>query len=355
MYLALLAFGTAFFITYFSIPAIINLSLVKKLYDLPDERKRHNARIGSLGGIAIFSGFIFAFIFFTHKLYYPQLNSLLAGSLILFAIGIKDDLYPLTPFKKFGGQLAAAIIVIIQGDIRIQSFYGLFDIHNLDYYTSVALSIPLFLLLINSFNFIDGINGLAGSIGVVVISTFAWFFYLMGETLFLIMCLAYVGALLAFLRYNFGNARIFMGDSGSMVLGFIITVISIFFVQKSVYFVPNIFFAISSAVFGFAVLIIPIFDTMRVIAIRVFILKRSPFAADRNHIHHALLDIGLGQMQATLILVGTNVFFIILALLLQDVVVPKFQMIIYIILALGLSQIPFIIKRKRKKKLQAAR
>ncbi len=350
MYLALLAFGTAFFITYFSIPAIINLSLVKKLYDMPDQRKRHNARIGSLGGIAIFAGFIFAFIFFTHELYYPQLNSLLAGSLILFAIGIKDDLYPLTPFKKFGGQLAAAIIVIIQGDIRIQSFYGLFDIHNLDYYTSIALSVPLFLLLINSFNFIDGINGLAGSIGVVVISTFAWFFYLMNETLFLIMCLAYVGALLAFLRYNFGNARIFMGDSGSMVLGFVITVIAIFFVQKSVYYQPNIFFAISSAVFGFAVLIIPIFDTLRVVIIRVFVLRRSPFAADRNHIHHALLDIGLSQIQATVVLISTNVLFIALALLLHEIMAPKYQLMIYITLAFALSQIPFLIKQRQKKK-----
>ena len=317
---------------------------------MPDDRKRHSARIGSLGGIAIFSGFIFAFILFTNQLYYPQLNSLLAASLLLFAVGIKDDLYPLTPFKKFGGQLAAAIIVIIQGDIRIQSFYGLFDIHDLDYYTSIALSIPLFLLLINSFNFIDGINGLAGSIGVVVISTFAWFFYLMGETLFLIMCLAYIGALLAFLRYNFGNARIFMGDSGSMVLGFIITVIAIFFVQKSVYYEPNIFFAISSAVFGFAVLIIPIFDTLRVIFIRVFILKRSPFAADRNHIHHALLDIGMSQVQATLTLVTVNGFFIALAMLLHETVVPKFQLLIYLILAFGLSQIPFIIKQRQKKK-----
>ncbi len=297
MYLGLLAFATSFLITFFSIPAIVNLALVKKLYDRPDARKTHAHRITALGGVAIFAGFLFAFIFFTHQLYYPQLNSILAASLILFAIGIKDDLYPLTPLKKLGGQLAAALIVTLQGNVRLESFYGLFGIGALPYLVSIAFTVLAFLWLMNSFNFIDGINGLAGSLGVLVIAVFGWYFYRMGEVLFVILCLSYIGALLAFLRYNFGRARIFMGDSGSLVLGFIVAVIALFFIQKSVNFQPNIFFAISSAVFAFAVLIIPIFDTLRVVLIRVFILKKSPFAADRNHIHHTLLDIGLNPIQ----------------------------------------------------------
>lgn len=349
MYLALLAFVTAFLIAYFSVPRLINLSLLKKLYDNPDQRKVHGRRITALGGIAIFGAFSFSFIFYTHQLYYPQFNSILAGALILFAIGVKDDLYPMVARKKFAGQVIAALIVVLQGNVRIMNLYGLFGIHEISYVTSVAISMVLFLFLINSFNFIDGVNGLAGGIGVVVISTFAYFFYRMNEVLFVILCLSYTGALLAFLRYNFGKGRIFMGDSGSMVLGFIITVISLFFIQKSVSFEPNIFFAISSAVFAFAVLVIPVFDTLRVVLIRMFILRRSPFSADRNHIHHALLDIGLSQTQVTSILIATNLLFVFLALLLHNNVTPKYQLLIYTLLATGLSQIPFLIKKQRKK------
>lgn len=353
MHLALLAFVTAFLITYFSVPALINLSLLKKLYDNPDQRKIHGRRITALGGIAIFGAFSFSFIFYTSELYYPQFNSILAGALILFAFGVKDDLYPLTPFKKFGGQLLAALIVVWQGNVRLVSLYGLFGVHDLSFAISIVLSVLLFLFLINSFNFIDGINGLAGGIGVVVISTFAWFFYRMNEVLFVILCLSYIGALLAFLRYNFGKGRIFMGDSGSMVLGFVITVITLFFIQKSVSYQPNIFFAISSAVFAFAVLIIPVFDTLRVVLIRSIILRRSPFSADRNHIHHALLDIGLSQIQATSILLASNILFIALALAFHENVTPKIQLIIFAVLAGGLSQIPFLIKRDQRKQAGA--
>lgn len=349
MSLALLAFLTSFGICFFSIPAIIQLSLIKKLYDLPDERKIHGRRITALGGVAIYAGFLFTFIFYTHELYYPQLNSILAGSLILFATGVKDDLYPTTALKKLGAQLLAALIVVIQGDVRIQSFYGLFGIHNLEYITSVIMSIFLFLVLINSFNFIDGINGLAGTIGIVVLGTFAYYFYLMNEVLFLILCLSYIGALVAFLRYNIGNARIFMGDSGAMVLGFVTTVITLFFIQKSVYYEPNIFFAISSAVFAFAVLIIPVFDTLRVVCIRVIMLRKSPFHADRNHIHHALLDIGVSQFKTVMILALVNLFFIAMASFFHGLINPKYQLIIFLVVAFALSQIPFLIKVRLKK------
>ncbi len=349
MHLALLAFITAFLITYFSVPALINLSLLKKLYDKPDHRKLHGRRITALGGIAIFGAFSFSFILYTAGLYYAEFNSILAGAFILFAIGVKDDLYPITPVKKFAAQLIAALIVVVQGNVRMVSLYGLFGVHDLSYTVSISLSIILFLFLINSFNFIDGINGLAGGVGVLAISTFAWFFYRMNELLFVILCLSYIGALLAFLRYNFGKGKIFMGDSGSMVLGYVITVITLFFIQKSVTYEPNIFFAISSLVFAFAVLILPVFDTMRVVLIRVLILRRSPFSADRNHIHHALLDIGLTQIQATSVLLGANLFFIILGLTLHETITPKYQLIIFALLAGILTQIPFLIKQKRKK------
>lgn len=345
MWTPLLSLILAAILSYFAIPPIINLSLLKKLYDKPDERKLHDRRTAALGGIAIFGAFLFSFVFFTNKIPYPQQNSILCAYIILFASGIKDDLFPLSPIKKLVTQLLAVLIVVLQGDVRIESFYGLFDIHELSYLGSVSVSIVTFLLLINSFNFIDGINGLSASLGIVTLCTFAYWFWKMEASLFLILCLSYTGALLGFLPYNFKKkAKIFMGDSGSLILGFNLALITIFFIQKSVVHVPNFFFAISSAVYAYAILIIPVFDTFRVIVIRI-IKGRSPYFPDRNHIHHALLDLGISHRMATAVLVLTSLFFVALAGFLKDSMSPKYQLIIFTLLMSVLSQIPFFLKR----------
>ncbi len=346
-YNAILSFFTALLITYFSIPSIINLSLIKKLYDQPDHRKVHGRRIAALGGISIFGGMMFSFIFFTNTLYYPQLNSILAALIILFVTGIKDDLFPLVPYKKFLAQLTAVFIVTIQGNVRIVSLYGLFDVYFLPYWLSLAISVIFFLGIINSFNFIDGINGLAAGVGTIVSVTYAYWFWVMGEELFLILSLCLTGSLLAFLRYNLVRAQIFMGDSGALVLGFLAAVLTVYFIQQSQSFRPNIFFEIAAMVYAFALLIVPIFDTIRVVIIRIF-KGRSPFAADRNHIHHVLLDIGMTHLQAAFTLFTVNVFFVVLTFSLKGVINPKYQLILILLLALGLSQIPFFIKKKRK-------
>jgi UDP-GlcNAc:undecaprenyl-phosphate GlcNAc-1-phosphate transferase len=339
---------TAFAITYFSIPAIIRLSLVKKLYDKPDARKQHPERIAALGGVAIFGGMIFSFVFFTFHLPNPALNSIIAALIVLFVTGVKDDIFPMVPYKKFLGQLVAVLIVTFQGDVRLKSLYGIAGIWGVPDWLSLVLTGLFFLAIINSFNFIDGINGLAAGIGIVVCGTFAWYFELMEEPLFLILALSLTGALIAFLPYNLLKAKIFMGDSGAMVLGFLSAVLTVYFIQRSEQFRPVIFENIEAMVFAFAVLIVPIFDTLRVVFIRVFLLRRSPFAADRNHIHHALLDIGFSHLKATLTLVGLNVLFIFMALWGNAQGVPaKFQMLAIILTAILLSQIPFVIKHRK--------
>lgn len=348
-YIPALAFLAAFVITYFSIPAIIRLSLVKRLYDLPDERKKHNTRISPLGGMAIFGGMIISFVFFTAHLANPALNSVLVALFILFITGVKDDLYPLTPYKKMIGQLLAVSIVIFQGNIRFESMYGLFDIFELPYWISVVISYFFFLGIINSFNFIDGINGLSSGIGIVVSITFAIWFYYLDEQLFLILSLAIAGSQLAFLPYNLVNARIFMGDSGSMILGFLAALLTIYYLQANERFSDSVLLHIDAMVFTLAVLIIPIMDTVRVIFVRLFILRRSPLKADRNHIHHVLLDIGLTHVQATLILLTMNVFFILLTYFLNEYIRAKYLILTISLLAILLSQIPFYIKTKRKK------
>jgi UDP-N-acetylmuramyl pentapeptide phosphotransferase/UDP-N-acetylglucosamine-1-phosphate transferase len=358
-YIPALAALTSFVITYFSIPAIIRLSLAKGLYDKPDGRKKHGTRISPLGGMAIFGGLLISFVFFTAHLANPALNSVLVGLFILFITGVKDDLYPLSPFKKMIGQLLAVSVVVWQGKIRLLSFYGLFGIWELPYGISIAISLFLFLAIINSFNFIDGINGLSSVIGVIVSLTYSYWFWYSNDVLFLILALCIAGALLGFMRYNLLKAQIFMGDSGSMVLGFFAAMLTMNFLKINEA-LPNeqmFFIHLAALVFAFSILIIPAVDTLRVVFLRVVIKKRSPFAADRNHIHHALLDIGLSHLQATLVLASVNVFFILLTWLLNPVLRAKFIFILIFLLAIALAQIPFLIKQnqKRKARLKADR
>ena len=350
LYSALAALVTSFGITYYFVPAIIRLSKAKGLYDQWDERKNHLEATSPLGGMAIFSGLIISFVFYSASLRNPALNSVLVGLFILFLTGVKDDLYPLQPYKKFFAQLLAVCIVVFQGDVRLESFYGLWDVWTLPYWISAALSVLFFLAIINSFNFIDGINGLSSSIGLVVSLTYAYWFWYFGDTLFLILALSIAGALLAFLRYNLWKAKIFMGDSGSLVLGFFAGLLTINFLKQNE-LLPNsemVFLHLAAVVYAFAILIIPATDTLRVVFIRVIIKRSSPFRADRNHIHHALLDIGLTHFKATLTLAATNAGFVAVVWLLNPYLRAKYIFVIIFALALLLSQIPFLIKQKQK-------
>ena len=344
-----LSFFLAFGITYFSIPAIIRLSLVKKLYDLPDHRKQHGARISSLGGMAIFGGLIISFVFCSAHLVNPALNSVLVALFILFITGVKDDLYPLVPYKKLLGQLLAVGVLIFQGNVRLSSFYGLFGINELPYEVSVLLSAIFFLGIINSFNFIDGINGLSSGLGFLVSLVYAFLFYYLQENLFLVLALSIAGAQLAFLRYNLFNARIFMGDSGSLILGFLVALQTIYFLQANEQAEVVLLRKIDALVFALSIIIIPVMDTVRVVLWRIFVLKRSPFAADRNHIHHALLDIGLSHAQATFWLVGVNALIIILTYWANQYIRASLLLVLLVLISLLLAQIPFYIKRKQKK------
>ena len=343
---------TSFLLTYFFIPAIIRLSKAKRLFDPPGERKQHGLRISPLGGVAIFGGLLLSFVFFSAHLSNPALNSVLVALIVLFVTGIKDDLYPLSPIKKMLGQLIATGVIVVQGEIRLTSFYGLGGIWELPYAWSVLISLVFFLLIINSFNFIDGINGLSSGIGIVMSLTYSYWFWYSGDALFLLLALCIAGALLAFLRFNLFYAKIFMGDSGSMVLGFFAAMLTINFLKVNEQ-LPNeemYFIHLAAMVYAFAILIIPAIDTLRVLFIRVVVKGRSPFVADRNHLHHALLDIGLQHWQATLWLVGTNLFFIALTWWLNPHLRAKYIFGIILGLALLLSQVPFLIKQRQKKK-----
>ena len=312
----LLSTGLAFLITFFAIPVIIEVAKNKKLFDEPDERKVHKAVIPTLGGLGIFAGFILATLMgVPANISNQPLQYFMAAALVIFFLGIKDDILVLSATKKFVGQLVAAGILIRFGGIQINDMHGLFGIHEIPHVASVILTLFTVIVITNSFNLIDGVDGLAGSLGLLTAIVFGIYFLLIGQTMFAVMALALAGSLSAFLIFNFSPAKIFMGDTGSLLIGLLNSIFVIKFISvagSSIYPVE------SAPAIGFAILIVPLFDTLRVFSLRIF-NRRSPFSPDRNHIHHFLLDLGLSHRMISVVCVSANIVFIVLAYSLRSI------------------------------------
>lgn len=307
--------GLAFLITFFSIPVIIEVAKDKKLFDEPGERKVHKAVIPTLGGLGIFAGFIIATLIGVPPSHASVLQYFMAAIMIIFFMGIKDDILILTASKKFVGQLIAAGILIKFGGIEITDMYGFMGMHAIPHTASFLLTLFTIVVITNSFNLIDGVDGLAGSLGLLTSIVFGIYFYITGQVLYTTMALSLAGSLVAFLIYNFNPAKIFMGDTGSLLIGLLNSIFVIKFI--SVANNPAYGFPLGSApALGFAILIVPLFDTLRVVSHRI-LNRRSPFAPDRNHIHHFLLDLGLSHKVIALTCVFTNIGFIALSYFLR--------------------------------------
>jgi UDP-GlcNAc:undecaprenyl-phosphate GlcNAc-1-phosphate transferase len=307
----LLTASVSFVITFLAIPVIIRIAEQKKLYDLPDARKLHTKPISSLGGVGIFVGFFLASLLSIQLPANPEFQYFFAAATVIFFVGIKDDIIILTAMKKFLGQVAAAAILIHLADLRISSMHGLFGINELPEAFSLALSYITIIVTINAFNLIDGVDGLAATLGLLTMCVFGGYFYMVNMFAYSILSFSLAGSLVAFLIFNYNPARIFMGDSGSLLLGLVNSILVIKFIQVADS--PLVFYPIESAVaIGFSILMVPLADTLRVFSIRIF-HGRSPFSPDRNHIHHMLLDRGMNHKLVTFSCLILNMAFISLA------------------------------------------
>lgn len=315
MLVLILAFSTAFALAYFAIPSIIHIARTKHLYDEPGERSSHEVKTPSLGGVGIFAGAIFSIVYWTPFNQFGNLQYILCALVIIFLVGAKDDIAPVSPTKKLVAQIMAASILVFKSDIRLQSMYGLLGMSaDLPDWISAMLSIFTILVITNAFNLIDGINGLAGSLGILIATTFGMWFYMAGYLEYATVSIALAGAILAFLKYNFTPAQIFMGDTGSLILGLVCAVLAIQFIDFNYHLAPTLsyrFEAVPAVAIG--ILIIPLYDTIRVFTTRIA-RGHSPFQADRRHIHHLLIDYGYSHLGATGILVGFNIAFICLVM-----------------------------------------
>ena len=351
MYDIILSFITAFTLTYFAIPSIIHVAKVKNLCDEPGERRSHTESTPSLGGIGIFAGVIFSIILWTPFEAFGDLQYILCAFIIIFLIGAKDDILPISPRIKLVGEIFAATILVFKSNVKITSLYGIFGVTVLPEPISIFLSIFTILVIVNAFNLIDGINGLSGSISTLISVTLGAWFYLSGHIALAMVAFSLAGAVIAFLKYNFSPAKIFMGDTGSLLVGLVCSILAIKFIELNKVSDPYGFKAVPAVAIG--IMILPLFDTLRVFTMRA-LRGRSPFSPDRNHIHHLLIDFGLNHMQATAILVLVNIFFIIIVISFQNLGSLNLLLLVFGLAILLSASLYLTVSRREKRRNQAS-
>lgn len=307
---SLIALALSFIVVYFFIPVIIKIAKAKRLYDEPDERKVHSRPISSLGGVGIFAGFIFSLLLSKDAAQTGHLPYYTAAGLVIFFLGLKDDIMVIKPFKKLVGQLLAAGILIHLAGVQIQNMYSFVGVGVIPTWLGLIFSYFLIVLIINACNLIDGIDGLAGLLGLSISLLVGTYFLVCGSVANAVLAFSLAGALVAFLVYNMQPAKIFMGDGGSMLIGLVVAILVIRFIN----FAPssNVLPLKASPAVAFSLLVVPLMDTLRVFAIRM-LQGHSPFRPDKNHVHHLLLRRKWSHRKIALGLTLANTGFVFIA------------------------------------------
>ncbi len=339
------SFLLAFLLAYTSIPKIIRVSYRKHLMDVPGDRSSHSRKVPRLGGVAIYFAVMVVSSIFSADMLYNTL--FFTGALVLlFFIGLMDDLLVVAPHKKLYAQIVSALMIVVGSNVRIESFLGLFGIYEIPYLVSVIITTFIIVLIINSYNLIDGIDGLAGSVGILISLCFVFIFFRLYDYSAGFLAISVMGALLAFLYFNLSDQyKIFMGDTGSMVVGYLISFMAIKFINLS-----SIEWVMikSAPVVVIAILIVPLIDTLSVIIIRLA-KKKSPFFPDQNHIHHRVLRLGFSHKQTTVIICFSNLLIIVFTYFIRHLNL-NLLFILVIFAGLFLSYIPLVLSEKINQK-----
>ncbi|MDR0437767.1 MAG: undecaprenyl/decaprenyl-phosphate alpha-N-acetylglucosaminyl 1-phosphate transferase [Bacteroidales bacterium] len=294
-----------------TIPTINHIARSKGLLNAPGERTSHRYKTPNLAGIAIFIAACVSSLLFIYD-YFEFFRPIYLASVIIFFVGLKDDIVLLSPWKKLLAQFVAATLIVIS-DLRFIHGFSVFGVNYFDETASIILTICFIVGIINAINLIDGIDGLAASIGSLILGIFGLFFFINGMYSWSFYCASLVGGLMAFFLYNvFGlRNKTFMGDSGSLLLGLSIAVTTIMFWEANADKTLPLTFLDAPAI-TFAIIIIPAFDVVRVFFYRI-VHRLSPVSADRNHLHHRIVDIGFSHFQTSMILTALNVLMITIA------------------------------------------
>lgn len=364
-YILLLGFITSFVVTLFTMPSLIKVARMKHLVDEPsEERKIHSRSVPTIGGIIIFAA-----ILFSYSLWFPQASVLgfsiedfmvlyqdmgaaykdfkftIAVMVLLFFIGVKDDIIGFSPVKKLVGHMIVAYILVVMGGVRIRDMHGILGVYELPEEISIAFSCFTYVVLVNAFNLIDGVDGLAAGIGLIAASAYGLWLYWAGDVALALLAFTLAGALVGFLVFNYHPARIFMGDSGSLIIGAIISILAMRVIDHDVSKLPRWLAAVPTPLFAMSAIAYPLVDTLRIFSIRLA-KGRSPLAADRNHIHHRLMDLGLGHRSVTLILYCYAVAMIALSLITRDIL-PNKGLLVLGVTAFVLAVLPFTLTSRK--------
>lgn len=320
----ILGFLSAFFVVIVTTPSLIKVAKMKHLVDVPgDDRKLHFRRVPTIGGIIIFASILFSFTLWIPINPYldPEVLSmrgneikyLTSALIILFFIGIKDDIIGVSPVKKLISLALVGFILVVMGDFRITSFDGLLGLYEIPYWASVLLTFFVYIVIVNAFNLIDGIDGLAASEGFLIGIFFGVWFILNDQMTIALLSFTLSGAMLGFLFFNFSPAKIFMGDSGSMTIGAITSMLAIWLISSDNSEMISPLNEMKTPLVAMTILAYPLTDTLRVFTLRLF-KGISPFSADKNHIHHRLLENGMNHRQVVYSLLIFNIFMVSIAL-----------------------------------------
>lgn len=352
MYLlfVVLTFVISAVIGWFTIPKIVIIAKMKRLFDTPNARKVHAGAVPRLGGLSFFPASLFSFAFVLGLRYYYgydisldlQINLLIellfvvSGMLVLYFVGMVDDIVGVGYKSKFIAQILAAACLVYAG-VTVNNFQGLFGIYQLPYVVDVTLTVLLAVMVVNAFNLIDGVDGLCSGLGAIILTSLGvWYIYL-GLYVYAMFAFGMVGVLIAFFQYNVLGTRlkIFMGDTGSLTLGYMITFLSLKFLNLgSSTFIDVPFTSTLAIVAG--LLMIPLFDTARVFFNRIR-MGKSPFYPDKNHIHHKLLRLKMTHLQSTGTLLLAQVALIVFNIVLAEYIKLNINFIIAIDIFMGIG------------------
>ena len=295
---AVLTFGVIFYM----VPILIKLAYRLDLYDKPDgNRKLHTRYISPLGGVSIFIGIFLGFSLSGYAEILTGSTYLFAALVLLFFTGLKDDIAGLSANKKLMLQIVASLMVILGTGTSIHNFFGVFGIGGIPIYLSIPLTLFTMIVVMNAFNLIDGVDGLAGGIGLVASVLFGVGFAVAGQSILAVLSMVTAISLFGFLLYNFKPASIFMGDTGSLVVGFLLSFMAINFINLNPIPEFQVVFGAASPVLPIAFLIIPLYDTFTVFCKRA-LRGDSPFSPGRDHVHHHLLEMGFSVKQTVMLL-----------------------------------------------------
>jgi UDP-N-acetylmuramyl pentapeptide phosphotransferase/UDP-N-acetylglucosamine-1-phosphate transferase len=349
--LFLLAALTAYLVSFFILPILIATLLKMNIGDLPGGRKIHKKFIPSMGGIGFVLAAFAAIAIWSWQFPLPDIRYLMAAISLMFLVGLRDDMVELKATHKLVGELAAVLMVVVFSDIRIKDLHGFLGVGELNLFLSYGFSAFVLLVLTNSFNLIDGLDGLAGTSGSLILAVLGFWFYMQGLESYALIAFTFLGGVLAFLFFNWYPAKIFMGDTGSLTLGFVLGALIIAFMETNAALPDGAawkFEPVFSA--GIVLMIFPLYDMARVFARRIR-RGKGPMTPDKSHVHHFMMRMGLNHSQVTLILLAVQVSFIALVFSLQSfsdqLVLP---LISFVALLLG-SRLDQVTVRYVKKKV----